>query len=202
MGTIAAPASGATRGSQRSTTPSPPPPTTRAGPPTSWRWPQYGMAGKRVLDVACGTGKSFMPFLRRGFGVTGCDVSPAMLAEARARPRTSRWSRPTCARCPIGHFELVTCFDDSLNHLLDEGELASALASLAQNLRRRAPAVRPQHPARLPDDVRQDSVLSTTAHVRAGAGTQPDAPPGCCAAARIDVFAKSADGCYERTSRA
>ena len=38
--------------------------------------------GERVLDVACGTGKSFMPFLARGWDVTACDLSPAMLARA------------------------------------------------------------------------------------------------------------------------
>lgn len=42
----------------------------------------YGLVGTRLLDVACGTGKSFIPFPGRGFEVTGCDLSPAMLAEA------------------------------------------------------------------------------------------------------------------------
>src|SRR5829696_6289167 len=42
----------------------------------------HGIAGNKALDLACGTGNSFLPLLRRGFAVTGCDVSPAMLAEA------------------------------------------------------------------------------------------------------------------------
>src|SRR5215216_7107442 len=45
----------------------------------------HGLRGRRLLDVACGTGKSFEPLLRRGYEVTACDGSPAMVAHARAR---------------------------------------------------------------------------------------------------------------------
>jgi ubiquinone/menaquinone biosynthesis C-methylase UbiE len=33
----------------------------------------FGMPGNRLLDLACGTGNSFEPFLRRGYRVTACD---------------------------------------------------------------------------------------------------------------------------------
>ena len=39
----------------------------------------------RLLDLACGTGESLLPFLRRGYEVTGCDLSPAMLDLAREK---------------------------------------------------------------------------------------------------------------------
>src|ERR1041384_2483079 len=41
-----------------------------------------GLRGRDVRDVACGTGKSFLPLLSRGYRVVGCDISPAMLALA------------------------------------------------------------------------------------------------------------------------
>ena len=41
--------------------------------------------GKRLLDVGCGTGKSFLPMLRRGWTVTACDISPKMVALAREK---------------------------------------------------------------------------------------------------------------------
>src|SRR5690242_14968886 len=47
----------------------------------------HGLAGRRLLDVGCGTGKSFMPLVRRGFDVTACDISPRMAARARRRAR-------------------------------------------------------------------------------------------------------------------
>lgn len=41
--------------------------------------------GKRVLDVACGTGTSSRWLAGSGAKVVGCDFSPAMLARARTR---------------------------------------------------------------------------------------------------------------------
>src|SRR6478735_8130472 len=44
-----------------------------------------GLHGDRLLDVACGTGKSFIPMLQRGWKVTACDISPAMVELARQK---------------------------------------------------------------------------------------------------------------------
>src|SRR3954454_10065655 len=43
----------------------------------------HGLLGSRVLDVCCGTGKSFMPLLERGYDVTACDLSEGMVTRAR-----------------------------------------------------------------------------------------------------------------------
>jgi ubiquinone/menaquinone biosynthesis C-methylase UbiE len=45
---------------------------------------EHGLAGHRVLDVACGTGKSLLPLVRRGYEGAGCDLSAGMLERARA----------------------------------------------------------------------------------------------------------------------
>src|SRR4051812_33042335 len=44
-----------------------------------------GLRGHRLLDVACGTGKSFMPMLERGYEIVACDGSIAMVERARQR---------------------------------------------------------------------------------------------------------------------
>jgi SAM-dependent methyltransferase len=41
--------------------------------------------GARVLDIACGTGNATIPLARRGGVVTGLDMTPPLLEEARAR---------------------------------------------------------------------------------------------------------------------
>ncbi|MCL6613474.1 MAG: class I SAM-dependent methyltransferase [Firmicutes bacterium] len=44
---------------------------------------ELGLAkGAAVLDVGCGTGRHALELARRGYDVTGIDLSPAMLAEA------------------------------------------------------------------------------------------------------------------------
>jgi len=42
-------------------------------------------AGARVLDIACGTGNTALPLARRGCIVTGVDIAPNLLEQARAR---------------------------------------------------------------------------------------------------------------------
>src|SRR5947209_7180634 len=41
--------------------------------------------GMRVLDVACGTGNTTIPLARKGANVTGVDIAPNLLEQARAR---------------------------------------------------------------------------------------------------------------------
>lgn len=97
----------------------------------------HGQSGACVLDVGCGTGKSFAPLLRRGFDVWACDISPAMAARARMRPgvRSERVSVADMRDLPpLGPFDLVTCLDDAVNYLLSPDDLAAAFASVARVL--------------------------------------------------------------------
>ena len=41
--------------------------------------------GMKVLDVACGTGNTTMPAARTGAAVTGVDIAPNLLEQARSR---------------------------------------------------------------------------------------------------------------------
>jgi SAM-dependent methyltransferase len=93
-------------------------------------------AGRRLLDVACGTGKSFAPLLARGYDVTACDISPAMIreAEARAGGRARLAVHDMRALPRLGRFDLVTCLDDALNYLHSREELVAAFAGIARNL--------------------------------------------------------------------
>jgi SAM-dependent methyltransferase len=44
---------------------------------------RYVERGQPALDVACGTGRLLVPYLRAGLDVDGCDVSPDMVALCR-----------------------------------------------------------------------------------------------------------------------
>jgi ubiquinone/menaquinone biosynthesis C-methylase UbiE len=45
--------------------------------------------GGVALEIACGTGRLLVPFLRDGLAVQGMDASDEMLAICRAKPRAS-----------------------------------------------------------------------------------------------------------------
>lgn len=97
----------------------------------SWTLAQ-GLRGKRLLDVACGTGKSFVPMLERGYELTACDISPAMVAEAYAKAPGAEVVVADMRRLPwTGGFDLITCMDDAVNYLLTEEDLTTAMASMA-----------------------------------------------------------------------
>jgi SAM-dependent methyltransferase len=100
---------------------------------------RHGMRGNRVFDVACGTGKSFLPLARRGYSIDACDISRSMLVRARAksegldvRLRVADMRRlPTLRR----RCDLLTCLDDAVNYLLGRDELVAALGGMRRNLR-------------------------------------------------------------------
>jgi SAM-dependent methyltransferase len=97
---------------------------------------RHGLEGSRLLDVACGTGKSFVPLLRAGWEVTACDISPAMLRRARSKAEgRARLELADMRSLPVfGEFDLVWVVDDAVNYLRSTDELEACLAGLAQNL--------------------------------------------------------------------
>lgn len=97
---------------------------------------EAGLGGKRLLDVACGTGLSFLPMLDRGFTVTGCDISPEMLARARAKvgDRVELEVADMRDLPSFGEFDLAWSLNDSLNYLLSPEDFAATLAGFGRNL--------------------------------------------------------------------
>ncbi|MET0557891.1 MAG: class I SAM-dependent methyltransferase [Solirubrobacterales bacterium] len=95
-----------------------------------------GLTGRRLLDVGCGTGKSFIPMLDWGWEVTACDVSPAMVELARGKvgERADLSVADMRALPHFGEFDLVWCLDDAINYLLSGEELEETLGSILPNL--------------------------------------------------------------------
>jgi SAM-dependent methyltransferase len=97
----------------------------------------HGLRGDRLLDVACGTGRSLVPMLRRGYRVTGCDRSPAMVERARAKlgARGEAVVADMRALPWRERFDAATCVDDSINYLLSLADVVAALGSIRDALR-------------------------------------------------------------------
>lgn len=99
---------------------------------------RYGNHGRRLLDLGCGTGKSSLTFARRGYHVTGCDISTAMLQTARQQDTAHlvTFQQADMRKLPahLGHYDIITWMDDVANHLLTEADLRTALAASAAHL--------------------------------------------------------------------
>ncbi|MGM0489664.1 MAG: class I SAM-dependent DNA methyltransferase [Planctomycetota bacterium] len=99
-----------------------------------------GVNAQRVLDVACGTGRHAAMFHSWGLQVEGADISPQMIARARAKfgePRGLRWvvrgfEEPVQVETP---FDAAICVGNSL-------ALADDMAAVEKVLRNMFTAVR------------------------------------------------------------
>ncbi|HWO17010.1 MAG TPA: class I SAM-dependent methyltransferase [Solirubrobacterales bacterium] len=100
------------------------------------RLERHGLSGRRLLDVGCGTGKSFLPMLKRGWEVTACDISASMVELARRKAgKGARLSVADMRELPaFGEFDLVWSLDDAVNYLLSVEELELALVGMRRNL--------------------------------------------------------------------
>ena len=130
----------------------------------------HGANGPRLLDVACGTGKSFAPLIERGYDVWACDISPAMIERARlcAGIDPDRVLVADMRALPeLGAFELVTCLDDAVNYLLEVEDLVAAFAERGAPARPgRGLPVRRQHARDLPRGLRRGHGVRTAARRR------------------------------------
>lgn len=95
-----------------------------------------GLTGNRLLEVGCGTGTSLVPMLKRGWQVTGCDISPGMVKVARAKiGGKAKLLVADMRELPkLGTFDLVWSLNDALNYLHSREELDAALAGMRRNL--------------------------------------------------------------------
>ena len=97
-------------------------------------------AGTRVLDIGCGVGRWSRCLAARGAEVTGVDVSPTMIAEARRRVHQAgltercRFYVQDLTQLDAGRpYDLVLAVT-VLQHVLDEERLRAGLSRMAGHL--------------------------------------------------------------------
>jgi bacteriocin biosynthesis cyclodehydratase domain-containing protein len=163
----------------------------------------HGLADRgRLLDVGCGTGKSLLPWLARGWSATGCDLSPAMLACARPKlPPEVELLVADARRLPeLGPFELVLLLDDVVNYI-DAADHAELFAGVTRVLAPDGLAIFDLNTLDTfrtffaEDDVREDDGVMV---VWRGLGN-PEHAPGESADATLDAFVRDDDGVWQRS---
>jgi SAM-dependent methyltransferase len=162
---------------------------------------RHGLAGRRLLDLACGTGRSFEPMLRRGYDVTACDVSPEMVRLARRRaPGVPVAVADMRALPEWGPFDLVTCLDDAVNYLPGERDLDAAFAGVARVLRPGGVFV-----FDLNSLLTYRTAFTSTFSVDAGdvqftvrGDAPPDVAPGAACPSRIEIRTRGPHGGWHR----
>ena len=101
---------------------------------------QYGIVGRKVLDLACGTGEMTVELAQHGFEVTGVDLSDEMLLVANEKAVKLGLSIPLFQQNMaelegLGQFDCVTIFCDSLNYLRDEEDIIKTFSQVHEHLK-------------------------------------------------------------------
>ena len=95
---------------------------------------------KTLLDLACGTGAGSLPLARKGFKVTGMDLSKSMVNYARKKALKSK-AKVDFVEGDMAFFDVrkkfdaATSFCDSINHLLSEAGLQAAFENTYRALK-------------------------------------------------------------------
>lgn len=97
-------------------------------------------AGARILDVGCGRGRHALSLARRGYDVTGTDLSERAIQQARQRAHRedvaatfeqADMREPHCNGCFNGVVNLFTAF----GYFKDDADHFRAVRAMATNLR-------------------------------------------------------------------
>ena len=102
---------------------------------------RFDVQPQTILDIACGEGTFAVAMAKRGFQVTGVDLSPQMLQFARERAEEQNVNvtfvlQDMRALSFEKSFDLATCWFDSLNYLLELEDLEKTFAGVYRALKK------------------------------------------------------------------
>ncbi|WP_318615108.1 class I SAM-dependent methyltransferase [Sporosarcina sp. YIM B06819] len=98
-----------------------------------------GIAGKRLLDIGCGTGLLSVKLAKQGAQVTGIDLSADMLAIAEKRARALSLpvqfiEQPMQQLTGFSGYDIAVIAIDSLNYLADKEDVQSTFRHIYASL--------------------------------------------------------------------
>ena len=99
-----------------------------------------GVTGGRALDLACGPGRHSVPLAKRGFSVTGVDLSDFLLEQARRRADEQDvevdWVRRDMRDfVQPGAYDLIINLYTSFGYFATEAEEMKTLKNMVESLR-------------------------------------------------------------------
>ena len=104
---------------------------------------QAAKYGDPVLELACGTGRITIPLAGAGYRVTGLDLMPSMLDEARRKGAAAGldigWVEGDCRGFDLGHeYSLVFIPYNSMNHIETYEDLEACLRCVREHMNARS----------------------------------------------------------------
>ncbi len=99
---------------------------------------RYGIRGRRVLEVACGTGSHSKVLVERGYEVTGVDLSDDMLRVARSKvkghAKFTRGDMRDLDAAVDGKFDAAICLFSSISYNLTVRDLRRTIQGFYDHL--------------------------------------------------------------------
>ncbi len=94
-------------------------------------------AGGPVLDLGCGSGRMTIPFAQSGIDITGLDIVPGMLAQAKTKAKELpiRWVEADVRTFQLEQqFDFIFAAGCVLQHLLTRSDQEATLARIREHL--------------------------------------------------------------------
>ncbi|MBA4535900.1 class I SAM-dependent methyltransferase [Bacillus aquiflavi] len=100
---------------------------------------KYHVQGKKLLDLACGTGELSVRMAHAGYEVTGVDLSSNMLTIAQEKAKKecadiSFFQQNMAELEGLDHFDVIVVFCDSLNYLEEECDVLNTFKRVYDHL--------------------------------------------------------------------
>jgi ubiquinone/menaquinone biosynthesis C-methylase UbiE len=109
----------------------------------------YGVHGKRILEVACGTGAHTKLLTARGYDVTGVDLSEDVLSVARRKVRRGatflQGDMRSLDEVVHGEYDAVVCLFSAISYNTTLGELRKTIRGFHRHLKKNGVALFDTH---------------------------------------------------------
>jgi ubiquinone/menaquinone biosynthesis C-methylase UbiE len=97
---------------------------------------KFGIKVRHILDVACGTGNHDLLLARKGYNITGIDLTTEMLSIARNKVINGDFQKSDMKNFALGRrFDAVICLFSSISHNVDLIELDKTLENFYSHLK-------------------------------------------------------------------